>query len=89
MGLLFGAEADAQLSALEADAAAATLLERINRALDVIERDPDSAGARARAYRVDGEIVWGVVVRGPHDDWLVMWEPVEVDQIVHYIGRDL
>ena len=84
--LLFSADADTQLSALEHDSARAGLWARINDGLDEIEANPASPQVRVRRYR--DPPVWGVPVRWASDDWLILWAETERGPLILYIGED-
>lgn len=84
--LYFDEEADRALTALEADAARAELADRVGAVLDALASDPGQASLRRHRFQVG---VWGVVVRGSGEDWIVLWEPhpeLDDDVIVQYVG---
>jgi hypothetical protein len=84
--LYFDEEADRTLTALDADPTRAQLAERVNEVLDALERDPGSATLRRHRFQIG---VWGVVVSGSGDDWIVLWEPhptLDDAVIIQYIG---
>lgn len=84
--LFFDEEADRTLTALEADAARSQLAERVQAVLDALADDPGHAWLRRHRFEIG---VWGVVVRGSSEDWIVLWEPhPETDDavIVQYVG---
>lgn len=85
--LLFSAEADRQLTTLQADPARSQLYERTNDVLDAIEDDPGSRDVRLRRYF--SPPVWGVPVHGSGEDWLVIWSEPDRGPLVHYLGEDL
>ena len=82
----FDEEADRALTALEADAARAELADRVSAVLDALASDPDQVSLRRHRFQIG---VWGVVVRGSGEDWIVLWEPHpgrDGDVIVQYVG---
>lgn len=82
--LAFSPEADDQLNRLEADPARSRLAARINQALDHLEADPGDA--RNRRRRVNTLGVWGIAVVVDDDEWLILWEPLDGDEVlVHHI----
>ena len=85
--LLFNAEADRQLTVLQADLSRSQLYDRINDVLDAIEDDPGSREVRLRSYT--SPPVWGVPVHGSGEDWLVLWSETDAGSLVHYLGKDL
>ncbi|MGN6676779.1 MAG: type II toxin-antitoxin system RelE/ParE family toxin [Streptosporangiaceae bacterium] len=69
-------------------AGAEHMLDAIDDAVDGLEADPSSASCRRRAFRGG---LWGIPIRDPHDDWLIVWEfdPEAADVVrVRYIGAD-
>lgn len=76
--------AEAELDRLE-KAGRAVLLERIEDALDELAADPGGRNSRRRAFRGG---TFGITVRDPDQDWLVIWEPGEEVIGVRYIGPD-
>lgn len=85
--LLFSADADRQLTMLQADLSRRQLYERINDVLDAIEDDPGSREVRLRRY--SSPPVWGVPVHGSGEDWLVICSETGRGPLVHYLGEDL
>ncbi len=85
--LLFSADADRQLTMLQADLSRRQLYERINDVLDAIEDDPGSREVRLRRY--SSPSVWGVPAHGSGEDWLVIWSETGRGPLVHYLGEDL
>jgi hypothetical protein len=62
------------------------LLQRVEDALDALAADPGGRGSRRRAFRGG---TFGITVRNPDDDWLIVWEHDDEDVIaVRYIGPD-
>jgi hypothetical protein len=69
-------------------AAALTLLDAIDDAIDGLEADPGSADARRRSF---GDGLWGIPVRDRTDDWLIIWERDQAADgliVVRYLGAD-
>lgn len=84
--LFFDEEADRTLTALEADAARSQLAERVQAVLGSLADDPGHARLRRHRFEIG---LWGVIVRGSGEDWIVLWEPHPETHdavIVHYIG---
>ncbi len=84
--LYFDEDADRALTALEADATRTELAGRVRAALDALASDPRQASLRRHRFQIG---VWGVVVRGSGEDWIVRWEPHperDDDVIVQYVG---
>lgn len=80
----------------EADAALDTLdlirddqlLRAIDDAINLLATEPGSAAARRRSFQGAG---FGMTVRTPHENWLIVWEPDPADPAiirVRYIGPD-
>jgi ParE toxin of type II toxin-antitoxin system, parDE len=61
------------------------LLERIEDAIDALAADPGSRESRRRAFRGG---TFGITVRDPSDDWLIIWESDDDVIVVRYIGLD-
>lgn len=82
--LAFSPEADDVLTSLEADASQERCAARLNSALDLLEADPGAARNRRRRFDTIG--LWGIAVVCGDDEWLILWEPLEVDVVmVHHI----
>jgi hypothetical protein len=84
--LYFDEEADRALTALESDAARVELADRVHAVLGALASDPGQAELRRHRFQVG---VWGVVVRGSGEDWIVLWEPhpdSDGDVVVQYVG---
>lgn len=84
--LYFDEEADRACSALEADPARAELARRVQTVLDALADDPGQAALRRHRFQLG---LWGVVVGGSSEDWIVLWEPhPEIDGavVVQYAG---
>lgn len=65
------------------------LLDRIDRALDLLEADPGDIRVRQRRFAKIG--AWGIVIRDRSSDLLIIWEPGPphpLDVNVNYIGPD-
>ena len=85
--LLFGVEADRQLTMLQADPSRTQLYQRVNDVLDAIEDNPGGREARQRRYA--SPPVWGVPVHGSGEDWLILWSETDAGPLVHFLGEDL
>lgn len=84
--LYFDEEADRTLTVLEADSTRTELVDRIRAVLDALAADPGQAWLRRHRFQIG---LWGVIVRGASEDWIVLWEPhPETDDgvIVQYVG---
>ena len=82
--LLFGPQADGFLAELETDPAGASLLAKLNSALDRLEESPGDAWCRRHRYQNIG--VWGIAVVNRGDSWLILWEEGRGDSVhVHAI----
>ena len=69
-------------------AGAVKLLDGIDDALDILEADPGDRQVRRRSF---GDGRWGVTVKDPDDDWLLIWQLDEDDAgivRVRYLGAD-
>jgi plasmid stabilization system protein ParE len=88
--VVYSRQASETLDKIEADPEASHLWNALCDALDLIIDHPDSAQARRAALRTAaGTTVWYVTVRAPRetDDWMVLWQHNEADQIlIAYIG---
>jgi hypothetical protein len=63
---------------------------RIKTVLDQVAADPQQAAVRRHAFRhPDGGTVWGIPVRGGRYDWIVLWEYLDGEPWVHYIGPEV
>jgi hypothetical protein len=83
---LFSAQAADALDALERGHDSA-LHDAVCDAIDLICDHGDSAEARREQLRTShGTPVWKVAVRTRHDDWAVLWWPVDRDAQISYIG---
>ena len=71
--LLFSAQADDMLAALEADPARALLVGGLHVALDLLEAEPGDVRCRRRRFQSIG--VWGIPVVVDDEEWLILWEP--------------
>ena len=76
--------AEAELDRLD-KAGHEVLLERLEDALDELAADPGGRSSRRRAFRGG---TFGITVRDPDRDWLIVWEPAEAVTAVLYIGPD-
>jgi hypothetical protein len=85
--MLFAAPAEAVLARLQQDATQQVLYGRVCDVLDWIEDDPTDERVRLRRYR--DPMMWGVVVRGPDADWLILWDQTDDLITILYIGPDL
>jgi len=88
--VLFEPNADAAMSALEADPSRDRLLERVDAALELLATSPGDARCRRRSYS-PLEQMWGIPVRSGDDDWLIIWKhgPGRDEVTVRYVGPDL
>ncbi len=87
MSLLFHVDAENALNQLQNDATQKHLYNKINDALDLIEDHPTTSKARQRRYHQTK--LWGIPVYGNKQDWLIIWEPADNNQIIHYIGPEI
>lgn len=87
MALLFSPEAERRLAALRNDHMSATLYERVNEMIDVIESDPSDRRVRRRRYHQPP--VWGVPVSGSGQDWLILWGETDDGIAILYLGEDV
>lgn len=56
-------------------------------AIDLVCDHGDSAEARREQLRTaTGTAVWKVTVRTRHDDWVILWSPVEQEAQIYYLG---
>ena len=85
--LVFEIPAEEALARLGRDDAQKLLYDRVNDALDLLEDDPSDGRVRRRQYR--DPKMWGIVVRGRDEDWLILWDQVDDLVTVLYIGPDL
>ena len=86
--MVFEPAAEEELARLQHDRGQRVLYERVNDALDWLEDDPADPRVRRRQYQ-DPKL-WGIVVRAPDEDWLILWDLAEGDLItIFYIGPDL
>jgi hypothetical protein len=82
--LAFSPEADAVLTAMEADVGRLHCARRLNSALDGLEADPGHASNRRRRFDTIG--LWGIAVVCGDEEWLILWEPFGEDVVlVHHI----
>lgn len=68
---------------------ASILLTAVNAVLDQLEEHPTVASVRRRRYF---NAMWGVVIRGPDEDWLILWEAhptIDGDVLIQYLGPDI
>ena len=85
MVLKFSPAAEAALEALIANSAKATLLDRLNDLLDVLEDNPDDSRVRRRRF-VDPPL-WCFTVGDAVDTYLVLWElDAAGDPVVVHLG---
>lgn len=78
--LLFSAQSDNMLTALEADPDRALLVGRLHVALDLLEANPGDVRCRRRRFQSIG--VWGIPVTVDDDEWLILWEPGEGSDVI-------
>lgn len=82
--LAFSPEADDLLTSMEDDPARRPCAGRLNSALDALEADPGDVRNRRRCFHTIGQ--WGIAVVCGEEEWLILWEPLEVDVVVvHHI----
>ncbi len=84
--LYFDPEADATLTALEADKTRQDLADRVSETLDTLEREPDNPTVRRRRFQIG---LWGIPVSGSGEDWIILWEPhpeLADAIVVHHVG---
>lgn len=82
--LVFSPEADDELTRLENDPGQDHLVARIHTALDVLEADPGDVRNRRRRFNTIG--VWGIAIVAGDEEWLILWEPADGDDVVvHHI----
>jgi len=63
------------------------MYEAVRDALDLICDHGDTAAARREQLRTaNGSPVWKVSLRTRHDDWVVLWWPVDDDAQIYCIG---
>lgn len=86
----FDEDADRAPTELESDAARVELADRVHSLLDALTSDPGRAELRRHRFQIG---VWGVVVRGSGEAWIVLWEPHpdgdgdgDVVVVVQYVG---
>ncbi len=86
--LNFGPEADEVLTRLENDPTTERCAERLNSALDLLAANPGDAHNRRRRFAAIG--VWAIAVVCGDDEWLILWEPGDGDDVtVHHIVSGL
>ncbi|HVM53808.1 MAG TPA: type II toxin-antitoxin system RelE/ParE family toxin [Acidimicrobiales bacterium] len=82
--LVFSPEADDELTRLESDPRRHRLAARLNTALDALEANPGDAHNRRRRFDTIG--LWGIAVVAGDEEWLILWEPGDGDDVVvHHI----
>jgi hypothetical protein len=70
---------------LEADPSMASMLDRLNDLLDILEADPTDERCRRRRFAPPG--VWCVTIRTAMDEYAVLWEPDDAgNPVVVHIG---
>ncbi len=72
----------------DSDSKAATLIEK---ALDLLESNPADSRCRVVSLRPrPGEQIWGIPLRAPSEDWLILWHYRDNQQTVAvlYIGTN-
>lgn len=79
-------EARTQLEGLKYNPTRRQLADRVVELLKLLRDNPGDDRVRRRRYQRD---LWGIPVRGPGGDWLILWRG-DVDAVeVIYIGPDL
>ncbi|HEY5857100.1 MAG TPA: hypothetical protein VIW24_24450 [Aldersonia sp.] len=83
--------AEVKMSAAAADALETLydsndpLAELVDRWLDALERNPGAAAVKRRLIR-PGK-VYAIAIHNPRgDDWLILWEHIDNNPVVHYLG---
>ena len=78
--LIYSEQADNMLTELEADPARTLLTARIHSALDQLEDNPGATECRRRRFENIGG--WGIPVSAQGEEWLILWEPHNDDEIL-------
>lgn len=84
--LWFDTHADRALDELDQDPARRRLSERVAATLDALELDAGRAELRRHRF-VSG--LWGIVVHGDDETWVVLWEPHPTNDdavVIQYVG---
>ena len=84
--LWFSPSADRALDELERAATRSKLRDRVDAVLDALELDPGRAELRRHRFLIG---LWGVIVAGDGEEWIVLWEPhpsIDDAVTIHYIG---